>query len=171
MSVISNKRDPNILRVLGMARGLAIYCQSITRNERYFPKRSRWQIAREILQAGYHIHEYIRRANAIECKTYADYTRRMTLQKQALEEIDLLLGLIDLVPELPADKQEYWTGLVMDLDGKCRAWHRANARALMPGGANGLVLTDKTETLIRKNCESLARALMCLQSEHGPAAV
>lgn len=136
MSVIKSKRTENPLQVLGMALELVIYTLTVRRNEKSFPKRDRWLITCEIVRTALQVYVKIRHANRVKVDGMEDYTRRMTLQSEAIEGINTLMGLIDIAGalyNLPGSKVEHWVGLCDALDGKARAWHRSNRAALRPG--------------------------------------
>lgn len=129
MAVIKSKRQENPLQVLSMALGLAVHTLIVCKNEKLFPKRDRWLLTAEIVRTALGIYIRIRKANRVRVEGMEDYTRRMTLQSEALDLIDTLMGLIDIAGafcKLPGNKQEYWTGLALNLENKARAWHRSD---------------------------------------------
>lgn len=180
MAVIKSKRQENPLQVLGMAQELAIYTLTICNNEKVFPKRDRWQLTGEVVRTALRIYIHIRHANRVKVEEMADYTRRMELQRTALEETNNLLGLIDIAGprcHLPGDKQRYWTGLAVNLEKKARAWHRSDKARLKPGGilleTDGLVVDAETLEHILKQIGT-ALALQCISAviaSDGPGAV
>ena len=136
MAVIKSKRQENPLQVLGLARELALHTLNICNTEKVFPKRDRWMLTGEIVRTALLIYIHIRHANCVKVEETADYTRRMELQQTALEEINDLLGLIDIAGvryHLPGNRQSYWTGLALNLERKARAWHRSDQARLKPG--------------------------------------
>ena len=136
MAVIKSKRQENPLQVLGLARELAIHTLNICNNEKVFPKRDRWMLTGEIVRTALRIYIHIRHANCVKAEEAADYARRMELQQTALEEINDLLGLIDIAGircHLPGSRQSYWTGLALELEKKARAGHRSDQARLKPG--------------------------------------
>ena len=180
MAVIKSKRQENPLQVLGMAKTLAIHTLTICNNEKVFPKRDRWQLTGEIVRTAMSIYIQIRHANAVRVEEKADYERRMELQSLALENINNLLGLIDIAGvklNLPARKQAYWTGLCSSLEIKARSWHRSDKIRLKPGSialdSDGLAVDmDALENILKKTGGLLAQQCACAASvSNGPGAV
>lgn len=180
MAVIKSKRQENPLQVLGMAQDLAVHTLTICNNEKVFPKRDRWQLTGEIVRTALRIYISIRHANRVKVEEMADYLRRMELQRLALEDINNLLGLIDIAGarcHLPGDRQRYWTGLAVKLEGKARAWHRSDKARLKPGAAaldaDGLAVdTETLEHILGQIGTALAQ--QCTSAvivSHGPGAV
>lgn len=180
MAVIKSKRQENPLQVLSMALGLAVHTLIVCKNEKLFPKRDRWLLTAEIVRTALGIYIRIRKANRVRVEGMEDYTRRMTLQSEALDLIDTLMGLIDIAGafcKLPGNKQEYWTGLALNLENKARAWHRSDQIRLKPGSirveADGLAVdTDTLETILQEIGATLAQQCASAASiTHGPGAV
>ena len=177
MAVIKSKRQENPLQVLGLALGLAVHTLTICKNEKLFPKRDRWMLTAEIVRTALGVYIRIRKANRVRVEEMADYTKRMALQGEALDMIDTLLGLIDIAGalcKLPGSKQEYWTGLAVELENKVRAWHRGDKARLKPGAiileADGLAVdTDTLEHILAQIGTALARKITSAVHDMGRA--
>ena len=134
----------------------------------------------EIVRTALGIYIRVRKANRVRVEEMADYTRRMTLQNEALDMIDTLLGLIDIAGafcKLPGSKQEYWTGLAVELEGKARAWHRSDKARLKPGSVvleiDGVAVDTETleQTLAQIGAALAQQCTSTALISHGPGAV
>lgn len=133
MAVIKAKREENPLEVLTKSRELVCHTITLCKTEKHFPKRDRWILTTPIVKSALKIYQKIRKANAVKVVTEADYRRRMNRQKKALEELDNLLGLIDIadaVANISGESISHWIGLCKELRDMTRAWHRSDQTRL-----------------------------------------
>ena len=133
----------------------------------------------EIVRTALGIYVRIRKANRVRVTEADDYTRRMTYQQEALEMIETMLGLIDIAGafcHLPGSKQEYWTGLVLELEAKTRAWHRSDKTRLKPGSiqldTDGMTVdTETLEHILKQIGAELAHRCTAALASCGPGAI
>ena len=93
--------------------------------------------------------------------------------------IETMLGLIDIAGafcHLPGSKQEYWTGLVLELEAKTRAWHRSDKTRLKPGSiqldTDGMTVdTETLEHILKQIGAELAHRCTAALASCGPGAV
>ena len=180
MSVIKAKRSENPLQVLGLALELALHTLTLCKNEKAFPKRDRWMLTGEIVRTALQVYIKIRHANRVMVDDMEDYARRMRLQNEAIEAINVLMGLIDIAAahySLPGRKVEHWIGLCDTLEAKARAWHRSNRAAMKPGAVMAditdmAVDLNDVQVILKEACHALAqRCADGLAADHGPGAV
>lgn len=131
MAVRKSERSESKLEVLNKAKILTEYTLRICRNEKVFPKSSRWIMSQRIVNECLDAISCIRRANA----TYIGDGNRISCeyrrvqQNEAHAHFDALLTLIDLafnVFDIEGRKIEYWTGLVLDADDALKAWSKSD---------------------------------------------
>ena len=130
MSVIKAKRKEGQLLVLSKARTLCAYTITICKNERHFPKRDRWILTQPIVTEALNIMTCLRRANATRVETQMDYDYRRSQQVQAFGHAEALLTLMDIAYEalsIETDRIEYWTGLVLEVEGLLQKWRRSDS--------------------------------------------
>ena len=133
MSVPTYKRGEQKLTVLTKALALADHTLTKTRNEKLFPKRSRWQLTNRIVTAALDIAEAVRKGNSIRVECEQDFLRRRAYQQQAREAAEWLATLLDMayrnLGTLSGQEAEYWLGLIIDLEDLLSAWRKADADA------------------------------------------
>jgi len=128
MSVRKGDRGESKLDVLNDMRLLAQYSLTICKNEKVFPKSSRWIMAQRIVNECLDAMTCIRRANAVFVTNEVEKDYRHSQQMEAHAHIDALLTLIDLAYnafEIDGKRIEYWTGLCINVDTKLKAWLKA----------------------------------------------
>jgi len=133
MSVRKGDRSESKLEVLNDCRILAEYTIQICRNEKIFPKSSRWIMSKRILDECLEAISCIRRANAVyvgdKQSFKLNFEFRYQQQMQAHAHLDTLLTLVDLAYNtynIEGRKIEYWTGLILEADDKLKAWMKAD---------------------------------------------
>lgn len=129
MSVIKSKRTESKLQVLTKAREMCVYTLTICKNEKHFPKRNRWILTQPIVNEAIAVLACIRRANAVRVERYEDFIYRNQQQTEAYSRCEALLSLIELaflILEVESDRIEYWTGLIVTLEGLIQRWVRSD---------------------------------------------
>lgn len=131
MSVRTGDRSEGKLGVLNEIRKLGEYTIQICRNEKVFPKSSRWVMAKPIVDECIGALSCVRRANAVfvDENHIEDYKYRRSEQVKAHSHLDAMLSLIDLAYTsfgIEANRIEYWTGLVLYADDKLKAWMKSD---------------------------------------------
>lgn len=125
MSVRKGNRQEGKLQVLNAARELKEYSLNALRNDKIFPKSTRWLYAIPISNAVRDACLCIRRANSVYVKIHEEYIYRHMQQVEAHAHLDSLLDLLDDAYQahyLSGDKVEFWTGLVLKTDDLLKAW-------------------------------------------------
>lgn len=131
MSVRVADRQESKMKAQRAALELASYTLTICKNEKQFPKRDRWLLTSEIVHEALNVYRHVRKGNKIRVETADDYKRRRRHQKQALEAVDCLLGLIALaagVLPLENTRLERWTGLCLEDEKLIAGWQRSDAQ-------------------------------------------
>lgn len=137
MSVVKGKREQGKLQVLELAMTLSAYTLNICKNEKVFPKSYRWLLTQKIVNETIEAQNCIRRANAIRLPQEntefgrKSYEYRLTQQNAAYAHYEALLGMIDLAfnaLSISSDRVEYWTGCVVEVEDKLRAWAKADKK-------------------------------------------
>lgn len=151
MSVPKGKRQEGKLSVLSYARELARHTFTICKNEKCFPKRDRWLLTQDIIRECSGAYIRISRANAVHVRMEGDYLYRRAQQYEAHSMLEGLLTLMDLAYmalDIPSERIEYWTGLVVKTDKALMAWIRSDERRyvkLFPRLAEMAARQDDTE--------------------------
>ncbi len=129
MSVVKSKRSKPKLGVLTKATELRAYTIRICSNEKNFPKRLRWCMTNDIVREAGNVQRYIRKANSVYVVYPSDFDTRRQFQNQAVASIDAMLGDMDLAYMLfniDDDKIDYWTGLIVEVQGLLREWRKSD---------------------------------------------
>jgi len=127
MSVRKGERGETKLKVLDLMRILSTYTIQAARNEKIFPKSSRWIMAKPIVDECVSALTCIRRANAANLEESYDYRRSQ--QSEAYCHLEALLSLIDLAYnsfDIESHKIEVWTGHVIDVEVALAAWKKSD---------------------------------------------
>lgn len=131
MSVRKGDRGESKLEVLNWARILAAYTVQACRNEKIFPKSSRWIMAKPIVDECVSALTCIRRANAADLYEQPEYRRSQ--QAEAYCHLEALLSIINLAYDsfsIDGAKIETWTGHVVNTENTLRAWMKSDRQRL-----------------------------------------
>ena len=129
MSVRKGDRGEGKLQGLNKARELKKYSLARLKNEKTFPKSTRWLYAAPIAAEVREACICIRRANATYVTCKEEYEYRHMEQVKAHAHLDALLDLIDDAYDagyVSGDQVEYWTGLILRTDDLLKAWIRSD---------------------------------------------
>lgn len=129
MSVRKGDRSKGKLQVLNKARELKSYSLGIIKNEKYFPKSTRWLYASPIVEEVRLACVCIRHANSVYVTNDEEYKYRRMEQVKAHANLDALLDLIDDaydVGYISGKQVEYWTGLILQTDDLLKAWIKSD---------------------------------------------
>ena len=129
MSVRVGDRTEGTFCVLNEIKVLATYTIQVCRQEKVFPKSSRWIMVKPIVDECISALTCVRRANAVLVQTKSDYEHRRNNQVQAHSHLDAMLSLVDIAFtsfDIEARKIEHWTGLILKADEKLKAWMKAD---------------------------------------------
>lgn len=133
MSVRKGDRGEGKLQVLNKARELKGYSLGIIKNEKHFPKSTRWLYASPIANEIREACACIRRANSVyvsdDVTREDEYRYRRSGQMKAHAHLDALLDLIDdayRAGYISGNQAEYWTGLILETDDKLKAWIKSD---------------------------------------------
>ena len=129
MSVRTGDRTEGTLGVLNEISKLGEYTVQMCRNEKVFPKSSRWVMAKPIVDECIAAITCVRRANAVFVHTEDDWRYRRNNQVMAHSHLDAMLSLIDLAYisfNIEPKRIEYWTGLALHADDKLKAWMKSD---------------------------------------------
>lgn len=127
------------MQVLQLSRELTIYTIKICKNEKVFPKSYRWILTQQIVNEAVEAMNCIRRANStrlpdgkMQKDVASDNARyRLRQQSEAYSHLEALLGMMDIAyGALPisGDRMEYWTGLVVGVEEKLKAWVKSDKK-------------------------------------------
>ena len=133
MSVRSGDRTQGKLEVLNLAMKLCTHTLTLCKNEKLFPKSSRWLLTSKIANEAVEALSCIRRANAtlvdgIHAEERHKY--RSEQQTEAHAHLGALYALVDVAYNMNSgidgDRVAYWTSLIKDTDDKLKAWIRSD---------------------------------------------
>lgn len=131
MSVRKGDRGESKLDVLNWCRILSAYTVQACRNEKIFPKSSRWIMAKPIIDECISAMTCIRRANAADLYEQTEYRRNQ--QAEAYCHLEALLSLINLAYDsfnIDGTKIETWTGHAVNTENTLRAWMKSDRQRL-----------------------------------------
>ena len=129
MSVRKGDRGEGKLQVLNKARELKKYSLAALKNEKHFPKSTRWLYASPIATEVREACICIRHANSVYVTNAEEYNYRRMEQVKAHAHLDALLDLIDDAYDagyISGDKAEFWTGLILKTDDLLKAWIKSD---------------------------------------------
>ncbi|MDO4802063.1 MAG: hypothetical protein Q4A15_07845 [Prevotellaceae bacterium] len=129
MSVLKNDRYKGKLSGLVKARRLCQYTLIVCKNEKNFPKRSRWLITQPIVKEALNVFTCMRKANTVNVKTPEDYQLRRQWQVEAYSSCEALLSLIELAlntSNIPMRRVRFWTGCVIRVEIPLQGWIRSD---------------------------------------------
>lgn len=133
MSVRKGDRGEGKLQVLNKARELKAYSLRLVKNDKHFPKSTRWLYAAPIANEVREACICIRHANSVyvsDSVTREDeYRYRRSEQTKAHAHLDALLDLIDDAygaGYISGDQTEFWTGLTLETDDLLKAWIKSD---------------------------------------------
>lgn len=125
MSVRKGDRGEGKLQVLNKARELKRYSLGLAKNEKHFPKSTRWLYASPIVEEVRSACVCIRHANSVYVTNDEEHKYRRMEQTKAHANLDALLDLIDDAYDagyISGKQVEYWTGLILQTDDLLKAW-------------------------------------------------
>lgn len=129
MSVRKGDRGEGKLQVLNKARELKKYTLTIIKNDKRFPKSTRWLYAYPIVNEVRNACICIRHANSVYVSSDEDYKYRHSEQVKAHASLDALLDLINDAYDagyIKGEQTEYWTGLILKTDDLLKAWIKSD---------------------------------------------
>ena len=133
MSVRKGDRGEGKLQVLNKARELKKYSLGLIKNEKHFPKSTRWLYAKPIADEIRAACICIRHANSVylsnDITREGEYRYRRGEQTKAHAHLDALLDLIDDAYDagyITGKEVEYWTGLILQTDDLLKAWIKSD---------------------------------------------
>lgn len=134
MSVRTGNRSEGKLQVLNDGRILAQYTLKKCKNDKIFPKASRWTMANRIVDACLEAISDITKANAITfSKEFILW--RQKLQYSAKGRLETMETLLDLAYNddsfhLSSKDLEYWTMLIENTLKRLNAWIKSDKERL-----------------------------------------
>lgn len=129
MSVRKGDRGEGKLQVLNKARELKNYSLGPIKNEKHFPKSTRWLYASPIAEEIRSACVCIRHANSVYVTNDEEYKYRRMEQVKAHASLDALLDLIDDAYDagyISGNQVEHWTGLILKTDDLLKAWIKSD---------------------------------------------
>lgn len=133
MSVRKGDRGEGKLQVLNKARELKNYSLGLIKNDKHFPKSTRWLYAAPIAEEVRAACTCIRHANSVyisdDITREDDYRYRRSEQTKAHAHLDALLDLIDDAygaGYISGNQVEFWTGLILKTDDLLKAWIKSD---------------------------------------------
>ena len=139
MSVPKGKRYESDLVVINKANDLTMYTIRICSNEKKFPKRYRWCVTKNIVEAAVKMRENISKANSVHVNDEKSYILRRTYQQMAMAELaamnvsmNIAFELFDGLKHIPNEKTQevniaYWTQELMETKRLLQAWKKSDA--------------------------------------------
>ena len=128
MSVPKGDRGKSKLEVLQASMQVSTTLIRACKNEKYFPKSSRWVLSKRIIDECINAAVCIRKANAIylgKDTSYSFYEMRHSFQMQAHASYEAILELLTIAKEvhnIRGDRIAYWLGLIINADNLVRQW-------------------------------------------------
>jgi len=122
MSVPVSKRGWHTFNTIVEATNLAVYTIRICNNEKRFPKRHRWCLAKRIVDTALDICEYLNNANETPMKLYDE---RYNYQEMALKKIATLSSLVNIaccVYSLNDGTAYRWTEQILKVKNYTNRW-------------------------------------------------
>lgn len=129
MSVRKGDRAEGKLQVLNKARELKKYSLTIVKNDKHFPKSTRWLYAYPIVNEVRAACTCIRHANSVYVTNDEDYKYRHLEQVKAHASLDALLDPINDAYDanyITGNQVEHWTGLVLQTDDLLKSWTKSD---------------------------------------------
>lgn len=133
MSVRKGDRGEGKLQVLNKARELKKYTLGLVKNDKHFPKSTRWLYAAPIANEVREACICIRHANAVyvsdDITREDEYRYRRSEQTKAHSHLEALLDLIDDAYDagyISGSQAEFWTGLTLTTGDKLKAWVKSD---------------------------------------------
>ncbi len=130
MAVVKGERKEGYLQVLDKMRVLSVHTLEKCRQEKIFPKSSRWIMAKPIMDECLAALTAIRRANAVYVgDDPISWRYRRSQQVEAHSHIDALMTLLDLAYNtfrIEPDQMAYWIRLTSETDDKLKAWMKSD---------------------------------------------
>lgn len=130
MAVVKGERTEGQLQVLDKMRVLAAHTFTKCKQEKIFPKSSRWMLAKPIMDECLGALTAIRRANAVFVGTDpVSWRYRRSQQIEAHSHIDALMTLLDLAYNtfhIDPKQMSYWIQLTLETDDKLKAWMKSD---------------------------------------------
>lgn len=130
MAVVKGERTEGYLVVLNKMRILSVHTLEKCRQEKIFPKSSRWVMAKPIMDECLAALTAIRRANAVFVGSDPVAWRyRRSQQIEAHSHIDAFMTLLDLAYNtfrIEPQQMEYWMKLTSETDEKLKAWMKSD---------------------------------------------
>lgn len=136
MSVPEGLRKCGKLKVLIEALDLADYTLEITRNERIFKPEYKEILTDRIIDLTVRIYMNLYRANRIRVTCEKDAVRRVSLQRQAFEDCEDLLPLIQIAQKtfhLKLKRIRYWGSKVCSVKSRIESWSNADVERYSAG--------------------------------------
>lgn len=141
MSVPKSSRNASLLEVLIETRKLAVYTIRLCSDEQRIPKRYRWCIANETIQAAVKASEYCAKANSVYVNDEASYLKRRGYQQDELAELEALesnmiiaFELFDGLKHMDADDKPkkriniaFWASQKTKVKAMLLAWKKSDA--------------------------------------------
>jgi hypothetical protein len=131
---------------------MLIYTTKVTMNTNLFPKHVRFSYVRELQDTAIQIVKTVHAAN--ECMFATEYRQRLNLIKDALNNCNLMLQLLEICLELEfidLRRCKHWSGLVLNVKYMCAAWRKKDserAKALIEEEERGNL--EKQKAIIRE---------------------
>lgn len=129
MSVRTGDRGEGKLQVLNKARELKAYTLNLVKNDKNFPKSTRWIYAQPIVNEIREASAHITHANAVYVTNAEEYEYRRLEQVKAYASLEELLELADdayCAHYVTGRQVEYWTGLILQTEKLLKAWMKSD---------------------------------------------
>lgn len=131
MSVPVNRRSHGKLDVCVKAHDLCCYTIQITSNKKVFLPEYQYSLTDRIVRAAIEIHALCWSANNVLVKTAEDREERLSCQKKAAIQCNVLLSLIEIAKNLfhlHTKRVIYWSEMTIEARKLIRAWHDADKK-------------------------------------------
>lgn len=126
-----NKNKTEKSQALNIARAIAKETRRVTRQEKLFPKRARWQGCYTLMDCALKLHMAVAYANGIRVETHALMVERFNAQTMAISWTYTMGAVISSMQddlEADADKLEPLAGLINNAHAVLTAWKTADLK-------------------------------------------
>lgn len=132
-----SKRTSSKLRVFQKASKLVTHTCKICSNEKNFPQYLKG-IANQLTSTSMNIARLIWTANNVKVENTDDLNRRKSYQRQAHEQCEAMLYLIDLAGKITHRKTSsviYWGQMTLDVENLLAAWRQSDYDRFLSKGS------------------------------------
>lgn len=131
MSVPLRYRSENKLQAYKDTLAFCHYTIKIIENEKYFPKKSRWNMCSRIMDLCIDCVEKISKANKINPRDADDAKKRTDLQYEVILNFEALFAIMNICREsysIDGNIVENWSTFLMTAENTVTAWRKSDIK-------------------------------------------